>query len=171
MRVITIISLGASAVLGLGALFIAKTVMPNAATAENGSRAVANQVAVVVSTRDVTYGTKLDAGMLTVVQAPASLAPHGTLSNRRLRGMDDSAVVDAAIQIRGIGEWTAHMLLIFCLGRPDILPVGDYGVRKGAQILYELDELPKPKALAALTERWRPYRSIGSWYLWRVVDG
>ncbi len=81
MPVITIISLGASAVLGLGTLFIAKTVMPNAATAENGSRAVADQVAVVVSTRDVTYGTKLDAGMLTVVQAPASLAPQGAYAS------------------------------------------------------------------------------------------
>jgi DNA-3-methyladenine glycosylase II len=62
------------------------------------------------------------------------------------------------------------MLLMFSLGRPDVLPVGDYGVRKGAQILYELDELPKPAELASLAECWRPYRSVGAWYLWAVVD-
>ena len=62
------------------------------------------------------------------------------------------------------------MLLMFSLGRPDVLPVGDYGVRKGAQILYELEDLPKPKELASLAECWRPYRSVGAWYLWAVVD-
>jgi len=76
----------------------------------------------------------------------------------------------AATQVRGIGEWTAHMLLMFSLGRPDVLPVGDYGVRKAAQIIYELDDLPKPAELASLGERWRPYRSVSAWYLWTVVD-
>ncbi len=93
-----------------------------------------------------------------------------SLCNRRLRRMPDQEVVDAVTQLRGIGEWTAHMLLMFSLGRPDVLPVGDYGVRKGAQILYELDDLPKPAELASLAERWRPYRSVGAWYLWAVVD-
>ena len=69
--------------------------------------------------------------------------------------------------IRGVA---AHMLLMFSLGRPDVLPVGDYGVRKGAQIVYELEDLPKPKELASLAECWRPYRSVGAWYLWAVVD-
>jgi DNA-3-methyladenine glycosylase II len=105
------------------------------------------------------------------IRAVATAFGEGTLSNRRIRGMEDSDVVEAVTQIRGIGDWTAHMLLIFCLGRPDILPTGDYGVRKGAQILYELAELPKPKELEALAQPWRPYRSIASWYLWRVVDG
>jgi 3-methyladenine DNA glycosylase/8-oxoguanine DNA glycosylase len=73
-------------------------------------------------------------------------------------------------EIHGIGEWTAHMLLMFSLGRPDVLPVGDYGVRKGAMQLYGLRDLPKPRELEALGEPWRPYRSIASWYLWRVVD-
>jgi DNA-3-methyladenine glycosylase II len=107
---------------------------------------------------------------IAAIHAVATAFAQGTLSNRRLRTMDDSAVVAAVTQVRGIGDWTAHMLLIFCLGRPDILPIGDYGVRKGAQTLYELAELPTPKELQTLAERWRPYRSIGSWYLWRVVD-
>ncbi len=93
-----------------------------------------------------------------------------SLCNRRLRRMPDEEVVDAVTQLRGIGEWTAHMLLMFSLGRPDVLPVGDYGVRKGAQMLYELDDLPKPAELTSLAERWRPYRSVGAWYLWAVVD-
>jgi 3-methyladenine DNA glycosylase/8-oxoguanine DNA glycosylase len=92
------------------------------------------------------------------------------VTNRALRAMDDDAVIAAVTQIHGIGEWTAHMLLMFSLGRPDVLPVGDYGVRKGAMQLYGLRDLPKPKELEALAEPWRPYRSVASWYLWRVVD-
>jgi DNA-3-methyladenine glycosylase II len=92
------------------------------------------------------------------------------VTNRALRAMDDDAVIAAVTQIHGIGEWTAHMLLMFSLGRPDVLPVGDYGIRKGAMQLYGLRELPKPKQLEALAEPWRPYRSIASWYLWRVAD-
>jgi len=62
------------------------------------------------------------------------------------------------------------MLLMFSLGRPDVLPVGDYGVRKAAMELYEMEALPKPAELESLAECWRPYRSVGAWYLWRVVD-
>ncbi len=94
----------------------------------------------------------------------------GGLSNPKLRRMDDDAVVEAVTQVRGVGEWTAHMLLMFSLGRPDVLPVGDYGVRKGAMTLYGLDELPTRAELEAIAEPWRPYRSVGSWYLWRVAD-
>ncbi|MEM7411761.1 MAG: DNA-3-methyladenine glycosylase 2 family protein [Myxococcota bacterium] len=107
---------------------------------------------------------------IAAVRAVASAFADGTLSNRRLRRMDDDDVVAAVTQVRGIGEWTAHMLLMFSLGRPDVLPVGDYGVRKGAMELYGLSELPKPKELTALAEPWRPYRSVASWYLWRVAD-
>jgi DNA-3-methyladenine glycosylase II len=108
---------------------------------------------------------------IAAIRAVATAFDEGSLSNRKIRAMDDAAVVEAVTQVRGIGDWTAHMLLIFCLGRPDVLPVGDYGVRKGVQVLYELGELPRPKELETLAECWRPYRSIGSWYMWRVVDG
>ncbi len=107
---------------------------------------------------------------IAAIRAVASAFADKTLCNRRLARMPDQAVVDAVTQVRGVGEWTAHMLLMFSLGRPDVLPVGDYGVRKGAQILYGLDDLPKPAELASLAERWRPYRSVGAWYLWAVVD-
>jgi DNA-3-methyladenine glycosylase II len=92
------------------------------------------------------------------------------VTNRALRAMEDEAVIAAVTRIHGIGEWTAHMLLMFSLGRPDVLPVGDYGVRKGAMLLYGLRELPKPRELVGLAEPWRPYRSVASWYLWRAVD-
>jgi 3-methyladenine DNA glycosylase/8-oxoguanine DNA glycosylase len=104
------------------------------------------------------------------VRSVAQAFANGDVSNRALRRMDDEAVIASVTQIHGIGQWTAHMMLMFSLGRPDVLPVGDYGVRKGAMQLYGLRDLPKPKELEALAEPWRPYRSIASWYLWRVVD-
>jgi DNA-3-methyladenine glycosylase II len=107
---------------------------------------------------------------IAALRAVAEAFDSGLLDNRRLRRMDDEAVVEAVTRVRGIGTWTAHMLLMFSLGRPDVLPVGDYGVRKGAMLLYGLSELPKPAALEALAEPWRPYRSVGSWYLWRAAD-
>jgi DNA-3-methyladenine glycosylase II len=104
---------------------------------------------------------------IATLRAVAGAFADGTLSSRRLRRMDDDAVVEAVTRIKGIGEWTAHMLLMFSLGSPDVLPVGDYGVRKGAMQLYELPELPGRADLEALAEPWRPYRSVASWYLWR----
>ena len=107
---------------------------------------------------------------IVALRGVAQAFADGTLNNRRLYKMSDAAVVEAVTQLRGIGEWTAHMLLMFSLGRPDVLPVGDYGVRKGAMQLYGLKDLPKPKELESLAEPWRPYRSVGAWYLWRVAD-
>ncbi len=107
---------------------------------------------------------------IATLRALAQAFADGTLSTRALRRMDDEAVVEAVTQIRGIGEWTAHMLLIFSLGSPDVLPVGDYGVRKGARRVYGLRELPDRRALETLGERWRPYRSVAAWYLWRYPE-
>ena len=107
---------------------------------------------------------------IAAVRAVAQAFAAGDVSNRRLRAMDDDAVIEAVTKIHGIGVWTAHMMLMFSLGRPDVLPVGDYGVRKGAMQLYGLRDLPKPRELEALAEPWRPYRSVASWYLWRVAD-
>jgi DNA-3-methyladenine glycosylase II len=104
------------------------------------------------------------------LQAIAAAFDDRVLDARRLARLDEDAVVELVTQVRGVGEWTAHMLLMFSLGRPDILPVGDYGVRKAARDLYGLADLPKPRELAALGESWRPYRSIATWYLWRSLD-
>ncbi len=102
-----------------------------------------------------------------------SLADHfanGTVSNRALARLSDEAVIEHVTQIKGIGTWTAHMLLMFSLGRPDVLPTGDLGVQKAIGDLYELDKLPDPKTMTEIAEPWRPYRTIASWYLWRTRD-
>jgi len=87
-----------------------------------------------------------------------------------LRKMSDQEIVERITSVRGVGRWTAEMLLIFRLGRPDVLPIGDYGIRKGfAQVLGK-SVLPTPAALEMHGERWRPYRTVASWYLWRVLE-
>ena len=88
----------------------------------------------------------------------------------RLASMSDAEVVTALTAVRGIGVWTVEMLLMFRLGREDVLPVGDFGVRQGFRIAYGLPAMPTPKALLAHGERWRPQRSLAAWYLWRAVD-
>jgi methylated-DNA-[protein]-cysteine S-methyltransferase len=87
-----------------------------------------------------------------------------------IQGMVDETIVERLSRVRGIGRWTAEMLLIFRLGRPDVLPVDDYGVRKGFAIAFDKSELPSPKELAAQGDRWKPYQTVASWYLWRVVE-
>lgn len=87
-----------------------------------------------------------------------------------LVALDDAAIVERLTQVRGIGRWTVEMMLIFQLGRRDILPVDDFGVRNGFRLAYGLKGLPKPKALAEYGERWKPHRSAAAWYLWRAVD-
>ncbi len=89
---------------------------------------------------------------------------------RRMSTMHQDAIVDALVPIRGIGRWTVEMMLMFRLGRPDVLPVDDLGIRKGAQVIDTLDMMPTSKALAARGERWGPYRSYASLYLWRIAD-
>lgn len=89
---------------------------------------------------------------------------------RRMSTMTEDAIVEALVPIRGIGRWTVEMMLMFRLGRPDVLPVDDLGIRKGAQAVDKLDTMPTPKALAERGERWGPYRSYASLYLWRIAD-
>jgi DNA-3-methyladenine glycosylase II len=84
--------------------------------------------------------------------------------------MSDQEIIDRLIQVRGIGKWTVEMLLMFTLGRPDIWPIDDFGVRAGWKITYGLAEMPKPKELDALGEKFRPYRSVATWYLYRATD-
>ncbi len=101
----------------------------------------------------------------------ANKCSDGTVPLKKIAELEDAAVIEALIQVRGIGPWTAEMFLIFSLGRLDVLPVGDYGLRAGVQKHYALDELPKKDTLHELTAPWRPYRSIGTWYIWRSLGG
>lgn len=89
---------------------------------------------------------------------------------RRMARMDDEAIIRTLLPVRGIGRWTVQMLLIFRLGRPDVLPVDDLGIRKGAQRLDGLEVMPAPRELHARGEAWGPYRSLASLYLWRIAD-
>jgi DNA-3-methyladenine glycosylase II len=116
-------------------------------------------------------GAGLSAAKLASLKDLAAKTLDGTVPTlARLRRMSDDEIVERLTQVRGIGRWTVEMLLMFRLGRPDVLPVGDFAVRKGFAITYGLDESPKPKELEAFGERWRPYRSVASWYMWRAVE-
>jgi DNA-3-methyladenine glycosylase II len=84
--------------------------------------------------------------------------------------LSDEEIITRLTQVRGVGRWTVEMLLIFQLGRPDVLPVDDFGVRAGFRAAYGLTRMPRPKVLAAWGERWRPYRSTAAWYLWRAIE-
>ncbi|HWP85046.1 MAG TPA: DNA-3-methyladenine glycosylase [Terriglobia bacterium] len=95
----------------------------------------------------------------------------GTFPPPRLRSLSDEEVIARLTEVKGIGRWTAEMFLIFCLGRPDVLSAGDLGIRKAVQRAYAYKSLPAPRTVERHGLRWRPYRSIASWYLWASVDG
>jgi DNA-3-methyladenine glycosylase II len=84
--------------------------------------------------------------------------------------LDDAEIIARLTQVRGVGQWTVEMLLIFQLGRKDVLPVNDFGVRNGFRHAYRLPEMPTPKELLAFGERWRPHRTTAAWFLWRAAD-
>ncbi len=101
----------------------------------------------------------------------AAKAADGTVPTvQRAHRMSDDELIERLTEVRGIGRWTVEMLLMFRLGRPDILPVDDFGVRKGFAKMKKLAELPKPKELAAYGEKWKPYRSVAAWYMWRAAE-
>ena len=89
---------------------------------------------------------------------------------QRMKGMSDAALFATLTQIRGVGPWTVEMLLMFTLRRPDIMPVTDYGIRKGFQLLYRKRQMPTPKQILKKAEIWRPYRTAAALYLWRIAD-
>ncbi len=108
---------------------------------------------------------------IAAMRAICAAALDGTVPTRRGSArLSDEALIERLTSIRGVGRWTVEMLLIFTLGRPDVLPVDDFGVRDGYRALYGLEVPPKPKALAEIGVAWSPYRSIAAWYLWRASD-
>jgi DNA-3-methyladenine glycosylase II len=116
-------------------------------------------------------GAGLSRNKLEALRDLAAKTLDGTVPTlARLKRMADDDIVETLTCVRGIGRWTVEMLLMSRLGRPDVLPVGDFGVRKGFFILYRTETLPTPKELARYAERWRPYRTVASWYMWRAVE-
>jgi 3-methyladenine DNA glycosylase/8-oxoguanine DNA glycosylase len=121
-------------------------------------------------TEEQLRGAGLSRTKLLSLRDLAQRAADGRLPTlAEIRDLPDEIIIERLSEVRGIGRWTAEMLLMFRLGRPDVLPVDDYGVRKGFSITYHC-EMPSPKELAAHGVRWKPYRTAASWYLWRVVE-
>lgn len=110
-------------------------------------------------------------GKIAAIRAVAEATLTGLVpSRRRAARLSDAALIERLTSLRGIGRWTVEMLLIFSLGRPDIMPVDDFGVREGFRRIRRMDQQPRPRELAAQTERWSPYRSAAAWYFWRAAD-
>ena len=98
-------------------------------------------------------------------------ALDGTIpSSRQIVKLPDDEIIARLTEVRGVGRWTVEMLLIFQLGRPDVLPVGDFGVRSGFRVAYKKREMPHPKALLAFGEKWKPHRTTAAWFLWCAAD-
>jgi 3-methyladenine DNA glycosylase/8-oxoguanine DNA glycosylase len=101
----------------------------------------------------------------------AEKTKSGTLPTlAEVHAMDNETIIERLTEVRGIGRWTAEMLLMFRLGRPDVLPVDDYGIRKGFAVTFRKRKLPAPKDVAKYGARWKPYRTVASWYLWRATE-
>jgi DNA-3-methyladenine glycosylase II len=133
-------------------------------------------------------GAGLSQNKMLAIRDLAAKTIDGTVPTlERIRKMSDADIIAHLIQVRGIGQWTVEMLLMFRLGRPDVLPVTDYGVRKGFHLTFQrrnafthpqfggsqpvtADDLPKPEVMLRRAEKWKPYRSVASWYLWRACD-
>jgi DNA-3-methyladenine glycosylase II len=126
---------------------------------------------VLGATEESLRGAGLSAAKLAALRDLAARTLDGTVPTlARLRRMPDEEIVERLTRVRGIGRWTVEMLLIFRLGRPDVLPVDDYAVRKGFASAYGKGESPKPKELLSYGERWRPFRTVASWYMWRANE-
>jgi DNA-3-methyladenine glycosylase II len=108
---------------------------------------------------------------LSYIKDLARKVDDGEVRLDRLAVLDDPGVIAELTKVKGIGVWSAQMFLIFRLGRPDVLPVGDLGVQKGIQLAYGLRSLPSPKRVTRIGKPWSPYATIGSWYMWRLLDG
>jgi DNA-3-methyladenine glycosylase II len=126
---------------------------------------------LLATPEDALRGAGLSRSKVLAMRDVAARTLDGTVPDgRTIARLDDAAIIHRLVAVRGVGRWTAEMLLIFTLGRPDVLPVDDFGVRYGFTLLYGKRRMPKPKWLAKYGERWAPHRSTASWYLWRYVD-
>lgn len=105
------------------------------------------------------------------IQGIAGAAARGELPDRaEACALSDDELMERLLPLRGVGKWTVEMLLIFTLGRLDVMPVDDFGIRSGLQHLFDLSSHPKTSEFAGLTDHWAPYRTVGAWYLWRLAD-
>lgn len=126
---------------------------------------------VLATAETALRGCGFSAGKIVAIRDICAKTLDGTVPSRRqCHRLDDAALIERLTTIRGVGRWTVEMLLIFTLGRPDVLPVDDFGVREGYRVLHGLDAQPKPRALAEIGQCWAPFRSLATWYLYRAAD-
>jgi DNA-3-methyladenine glycosylase II len=126
----------------------------------------------ILSSSDVDLRAKVGLSRMKIAYLK-DLAAHvtdGRLDLNNLPAMTDEDVITQLTKVKGIGRWTAEMFLIFCLGREDVLPVTDLGLRNAMKRTYLLDELPKPDKMIEIANPWRPYRSIATWYMWKSLS-
>ena len=127
--------------------------------------------AVLALTPEAMRACGLSANKVLAIRDIAEKAAAGIVPTRaEARRLTDEELIERLVPLRGVGRWTVEMMLMFTLGRPDVLPVDDFGVREGYRVAAGLDEQPKPRALAEIGEAWAPYRTTASWYLWRAAD-
>src|SRR5215210_6860863 len=126
----------------------------------------------IISTSDIELKSKigLSSNKVRYLKDLSTKVEQGKINLELLSTMSDEEVIAELTLVKGIGRWTAEMFLIFCLERPDILPVTDLGIRKAVHKLYSLPELPKPAELLAISQPWRPHRTVASWYLWKSLS-
>ena len=126
----------------------------------------------ILATPDDAFRTAgLSRAKTAAIKDLAAKTIDGTIpSGRALLRMSDDEIIERLTKVRGIGRWTVEMLLLFDLGRPDVWPVDDYGVRKGFAKTFGRRKLPTPKQLIKSGKKWRPYRSVAAWYFWRALD-
>jgi DNA-3-methyladenine glycosylase II len=126
----------------------------------------------IISTSDMELKSKigLSSKKVQYLKDLATKIAERKLSLDLLATLSDEEIINQLIQVKGIGRWTAEMFLIFCLGRPDVLPVTDLGIRKAMHNIYSLSELPKPAEMLAIAQPWRPHRTVATWYLWKSLS-
>jgi DNA-3-methyladenine glycosylase II len=125
---------------------------------------------ILAASDEALRATGLSRQKIAAVRDLAEKAAAGVIPAwSKLERLEDEAIIERLTTVRGIGPWTVQMLLMFRLGRPDVLPIHDYGVQQGYQLAYGTSRLPTPRELAAAGEAWRPWRSVASWYLWQAV--
>src|SRR5271166_2928407 len=126
---------------------------------------------ILAATEELLRSAGLSRAKMLAIRDLAAKTLDGTVPPaKQAHRMSDDELVERLDSVRGVGRWTVEMLLLFRLGRPDVLAVDDYGIRKGFAKVHKLAELPKPKELLAYGERWRPHRSVACWYLWRAAE-
>jgi 3-methyladenine DNA glycosylase/8-oxoguanine DNA glycosylase len=126
---------------------------------------------ILAAPEELLRSAGLSCAKMLAIRDLAAKTIDGTVPTvKQAHRMSDEELVERLDSVRGIGRWTVEMLLIFRLGRPDVLAIDDYGIRKGFAKMHKLADLPKPKELLAYGERWRPYRSVACWYLWRAAE-